>query len=69
MGLLDRLRGLFGESDAVHDDDPLPTSMTVPGAAAGGVWGPRGGDSELVPDASPDGGPEPGDDFLRPDVS
>jgi hypothetical protein len=68
MGILERLRGLFGGSEGVHDDDPAPTSSMVPGSAAAGVWEPRGEGSELAPDAPPHGGPAPGEDFLKPDV-
>ena len=69
MGILDRIRGLFGgASDATHDDDRLPTSAMIPGSAASGVWSPRGGGSELDPDAPAQGGPAPGEDFLKPEA-
>ncbi len=57
-GLFARLRARLrrGGHDAhegEHDDDRLPTSMGVPGAAASGVWRPRR-HSSLVDDGAPD---------------
>jgi hypothetical protein len=63
-----RLRRGPSASDAIHDDDRLPTSSMIPGTAASGVWSPRHNDSFLSPGDSARGGPPPDDDFLKPRV-
>ncbi|MCU0257514.1 MAG: hypothetical protein MUC84_02555 [Solirubrobacteraceae bacterium] len=69
MGLWARVRARLRRNehaaDGVHDDDRLPTSAMVPGAAASGVWEPRHKDSFLSP--GDHHGP-PDDDFLKPRV-
>lgn len=61
-----RLRRGASGSDGNHDDDRLPTSSMIPGAAASGVWSPRHNDSFLGPGDA--GGGPPDDDFLKPRV-
>ncbi len=68
-GLIARLRARLKRrrrsSEGVHDDDRLPTSMGVAGAAASGVWKPRR-HSSLVNDGEP--GHISYDDPLKPRV-
>jgi hypothetical protein len=64
-GFLSRLFRRGKSAEGTHDDDRLPTSMSVPGAAAGGVWNPRR-HSSLVDDGAP--GHISYDDPLKPNV-
>lgn len=70
MGLWARMRARLSRNDeqreGVHDDDRLPTSAMVPGAAASGVWRRRRDDSFLG-SADAEHHP-PDDDFLKPRV-
>lgn len=60
-----RLRRRHRSSEGEHDDDRLPTSMGISGAAASGVWKPRR-HSSLVNDGAP--GHISYDDPLEPRV-